>query len=119
MANKKVFVEPSAAGPTQKLVHNKDGTTHVIPGKAHEAQEGEVLNPGVRTAVTAQQGARCPACQSAGTLRMHPNKPEGKRIYCSSEGCSYDQSKPHNGIANRTNIVGSGVKIIRQIGPKG
>lgn len=113
------FIEPSAAGPTQKLVPNKDGTTHVIPGKAHEAQEGAVLNPGVRTVATAQEGARCPVCHTAGNLRMHPNKPEGKRIYCTAEGCTYDQSNTNSGAQDRTNIVGSGVKVLRQTGPKG
>lgn len=107
------FVEPSAAGPTQKLEPNADGTTHVIPGKAHEAKEGTVTNPGVRTTGVATDGAMCPSCKRTGTLKMHRNKPVGKRIYCSASDCNYDQAK------STESAVVSDTKVVGKNGPRG
>lgn len=126
MSEKRVFVEPSAAASSSKLVNNEDGTTHVVPGKAHEAREGTVTNPGVRSVGGVGSGPQCPVCHSTGKLRMHPNKPEGERVYCINPGCSYDQSKNHSGITDvksKVNVVdtanrgGTGVKVLRQSGP--
>lgn len=120
-----VDVPTSAPGPTQKMVPNKDGTTHVIPGKAHEAKEGVVTSPGVKTVgIAGTGGAVCPNCQRSGTLKMHMNKPTGQRIYCTA--CSYDQAKPTSGLGGTTSVsahsqkvVEGGVQILRQRGPKG
>lgn len=113
---KEVFVEPSAAGPSQN---------------AHEAKEGKVTNPGVRTISTAHTGPRCPLCGES-TLKMRMNRPAGKRAYCSNKSCNYDQSSIQvgaNGIKQNPNTTiidgrgarGSGevgVKIIKQAGPR-
>lgn len=118
---KPIFVEPSAAGPTQKMVQHKDGTTHIIPGKAHEAREGAVSNPGVRTLGSAKSGPLCPSCRRSGTLRMHPDKPVGQRIYCSSPECGYDQAKRNQGLDEKprstTKGSSSGVTILSQHRP--
>lgn len=126
MGSKRVFVEPSAAGSSSKLVNNEDGTVHVVPGKAHEAQEGEVSNPGVRSIGGVGSGPQCPVCHSTGTLAIHANKPVGQRVYCTSTNCSYDQSRTNAGITDVRSSVEvvdtagrgqSGVKVLRQSGP--
>lgn len=119
-----VDVPVSAPGPTHKMVNHKDGTTHVVPGKAHEAREGVVTNPGVRTVSSGHSGPACPNCQQSGGLKMHMNKPVGRRIYCIH--CGYDQAKALDGVSGTTSVsakprteITTGVKILRQRGPKG
>lgn len=121
---KLVDVPISAPGPTQKMVNNPDGTTHVLPGKAHEAKEGVVSTPGVKTIATGRSGAVCPNCNRSNTLKVRMNRPTGQRIYCTA--CGYDQSKPNSGLGGTTSVsaktphvVEGGVKILRQRGPKG
>lgn len=124
MAEKEVkstFVEPSAAGPTQKV--GRDGV--VNPGKLGQAQEGSVSNPGVRTLGSGATAPRCPACGS-NTLKMRMNRKSGERVYCSNPECSYDQSsQKKQGTINvnpETKVVTSrdgvsgdrGVKVLRQ-----
>ena len=120
------FIEPSAAGPSQKLVNDPDGTVHVLPGKAHEAKEGSVSNPGVRTVSPATSGPRCPQCGES-TLKMDTNKPEGQRIFCSNSSCGYKQgggSMPVQNPSQRVTTTNSrgindtGVKIVKQAGPR-
>lgn len=118
---RQVMVPPSAAGPSMRLENNADGTVHVKAGKSHEAQEGTVLNPGVKTISSAASGPACPFCGNS-TLKMHMNKPVGERVYCSSPGCNYDQAAlKHGGVASgnsSTKVMdrasgGKGVKILR------
>lgn len=124
---KNVFIEPSAAGPTQKI--GADGV--ITPGSAHEAKEGKVTNAGVRTVSVAHAGPRCPMCNES-TLKMRMNRPAGKRAYCSNKSCSYDQGSIQVGVGGikpnpMTTVIdgrgarGSGevgVKIIKQSGPR-
>jgi ribosomal protein S27AE len=112
MPDEPVFVEPSAAGPSQKLVPNDDGTTHVVPGKSHEAREGKVSNPGVRSLGSGLTDPRCPHCGES-SLKMHMNKPVGKRIFCTK--CPYDQAKE----GGRINTINQDVNIVGQRGNEG
>lgn len=113
-----VFIEPSAAGPTQKMVKQKDGSTTVVPGKAHEARDGTVSNPGVKTLGSTGSGPQCPSCRRTGTLKMHMNKPAGRRIYCSHPECSYDTDIESPKVQKqKTQEISRGVKIMSQ-GPR-
>lgn len=128
------FIEPSASGPSQKLENHPDGTVHVTPGKAHEAREGSVSNPGVRTVSSATTGPRCPQCGES-SLKMRMNRKAGERVYCSNKNCDYDQVssvgsgdgriKPNPRVQTKTvNSRGgasgeeTGVKILRHTGPR-
>lgn len=118
---RKVFVEPSAAGPTQKV--DREGV--ITPGKLGQPQKGKVLNPGVRSVGTTASSPSCPMCGQH-SLKMRMNRPTGKRIYCSNPECNYDQhtqGRTNTLSANpETKIVtprkesngGKGVKILRQ-----
>lgn len=122
MAEEPIFIEPSAAGPTQKI--GADGV--VKPGKAHEARPGKVSNPGVRTVGTAATAPRCPQCGNA-SLKMRMNRKAGQRIYCTV--CPYDQANqdknaevvnvnPGTKIVTSRGRESGGVKIVKQTGPR-
>lgn len=101
---KEVFVNPSAAGSSSTI--GRDGV--VMPGKAHEAKEGKVTNPGVRTLASQANEPVCPSCKSRGTLKMRMNKKTGQRIACSN--CGYD---PNKGLGESGVVTGGGsTKIV-------
>lgn len=101
---KHVNLPVSAAGAESvKQTTGADGGIEFTSGSAHQAKEGTVLNPGVRTiAVGTSSGATCPRCNRSGTLKVHMNKKVGRRLYCSE--CEYDQDKENSGLTGTTTV---------------
>lgn len=136
MADRRVNVPPgfvdvptSAAGPeAQKQIKGgKPGEVIMTPGSAHQAREGTVLSPGVKTVSSAGSGPTCPRCNRTGTLKMRMNKKLGHRVYCSAKDCSYDTSQENEGQSGTRSVSApkpvsqssDGVRILKQSGPRG